>query len=109
MNSKQIELIPAALEGDYADFRTRIRERLADSLENGDAIIDMKLIYGDFLRAMSHTLEEFDAPEGMLERVLAIDDRCTCHMDQDPMSPVPNYCPIHDGDYSSFLASNNCD
>lgn len=39
----------------------------------------------------------------------ASDDRCTCHMDQDPMSPVPNYCPIHDGDYSSFLASNNCD
>lgn len=34
---------------------------------------------------------------------------CTCHMDQDPTCPVPNYCPIHDGDYSSFLVSNNCD
>lgn len=39
----------------------------------------------------------------------ASDDRCTCHMDQDPMSPVPNYCAEHDGDYSSFLVSNNCD
>ena len=36
-------------------------------------------------------------------------DHCNCHLDQDPMSPVPNYCAAHDGDYSTFLASNNCD
>jgi hypothetical protein len=33
---------------------------------------------------------------------------CTCHHPQGN-SPVPNYCPIHDGDYSSFLVMNNCD
>ena len=34
---------------------------------------------------------------------------CTCHMEQDSMCPVPNYCPVHDGDYSSFLVASNCD
>jgi hypothetical protein len=33
---------------------------------------------------------------------------CTCHHPQGN-SPVPNHCPIHDGDYSSFLVMNNCD
>lgn len=33
--------------------------------------------------------------------------RCTCGRESD--GPVPNYCPEHDGEYSSFLAFNNCD
>lgn len=35
------------------------------------------------------------------------DPRCTC--DAECNGPVPNYCSVHDGDYSSFLAANNCD
>jgi len=32
---------------------------------------------------------------------------CNCHL---PVNgPVPNFCPVHDGDYSSFLVMNNCD
>jgi hypothetical protein len=69
MNSDQIENMPASLEGDYCEFRARIRERLAESLENGDVISDMKTIYGDFLRALSHTLDEYEAPAGTLEAI----------------------------------------
>ena len=69
MNSDQIENMPANLEGDYCEFRARIRERLAESLENGDVIADMKTIYGDFLRALSHTLDEYEAPAGTLEAI----------------------------------------
>ena len=36
-------------------------------------------------------------------------DGCTCHLDQPWDSPVPNFCPVHDGDYSSWLVSNNID
>lgn len=35
--------------------------------------------------------------------------RCNCYLDTPCNGPVPNYCPEHDGDYSSFLAANNCD
>ena len=69
MNANQIESMPAALEGDYCEFRERIRERLTESLENGDVIADMKTIYGDFMRALSHTLDEYEAPEGTLESI----------------------------------------
>jgi hypothetical protein len=34
---------------------------------------------------------------------------CTCHLAGDQVGPVPHYCPACDGDYMSFLASNNCD
>ena len=61
--------MPAALEGDYCEFRERIRERLTESLENGDVIADMKTIYGDFMRALSHTLDEYESPEGTLESI----------------------------------------
>jgi len=32
---------------------------------------------------------------------------CTC--DAECNGLVPNYCSEHDGDYSAFLAFNNCD
>jgi hypothetical protein len=35
------------------------------------------------------------------------DPRCQC--DAPCNGPVPPYCPLHDGDYSSWLASNNID
>lgn len=34
---------------------------------------------------------------------------CTCHLKEKVTGPVPHCCPRHDGDYSSFLAQNNCD
>ena len=67
MNENQIESMPARLEGDYCEFRARMRETLAEALENGDAVAAMQTMLGDFLRAMSHTLAEYDAPEGILE------------------------------------------
>ena len=33
---------------------------------------------------------------------------CPCHFGE-CHGPVPPYCPLHDGDYSSWLASNNID
>jgi hypothetical protein len=35
------------------------------------------------------------------------DPRCEC--DREVTGPVPNYCRIHDGDYSSWLALHNID
>lgn len=69
MTANQIENTPAALEGDYCEFRTRIRETLPQALENGDAVAAMQTMLGDFLRAMSHTLDEYGAPDGVLESV----------------------------------------
>ena len=48
----------------------------------------------------------------MIRRSVAIlrDERragCTCHLVS--TGPVPVYCSIHDGDYSSFLVMSNCD
>jgi len=42
-----------------------------DSLENGDVLADMRTLYGDFLRALSHTLAEYEAPAGTLEKITA--------------------------------------
>ena len=69
MTSDQIESLPAVLESHYCMFREIIREALAESLENGDAITDMKKIRGDFYRALSHTLDEYDAPKGTIEEI----------------------------------------
>jgi hypothetical protein len=35
--------------------------------------------------------------------------RCTCNREQPIDSPVPNFCQMHDGDYGSWLVSNNID
>jgi hypothetical protein len=67
---EQIELMPALLESDYCEFRTRCREALSDSLENGDAIQRMKTIYGDFMRAFLHTMEEYDTPKEVVNELL---------------------------------------
>ena len=64
--------MPALLESNYCEFRARIRETLADALENGDAVKSMQTILGDFMRALNHTLEEYDAPKTTLEEVTAI-------------------------------------
>jgi hypothetical protein len=71
MTSKQIESIPARLESDYEEFLDRARAQLTDSLENGDVVADMRALYGDFLRALSHTLAEYEAPAGTLEAITA--------------------------------------
>jgi hypothetical protein len=69
MNTEQIENLPSAMEANYCDFRDRIRAELADALENGDAELAMRKIYGDFMKALSHTLDEYDAPAGILARI----------------------------------------
>jgi hypothetical protein len=69
MTANEIEMMPALLESDYCEFRARIRERLQEALENGYVIEDMKTIYGDFMRALSHTLDEYEAPDGTLEEI----------------------------------------
>jgi hypothetical protein len=71
MTENQIELLPALLESNYGLFRGIIRDALTESLENGDAIKDMRHIYGDFMRALSHTLNEYDCPPGTIETVTA--------------------------------------
>jgi hypothetical protein len=72
MTENQIESMPARLEGDYCQFRELIRERLSEALGNGDAVAEMQTMLGDFMRAMSHTLGEYDAPTGTLEQVTSI-------------------------------------
>jgi hypothetical protein len=52
----------------------------------------------------AHTIVEENPPANV---VPFRDPRCTC--DAECNGPVPNYCPVHDGNYSSFLAANNCD
>jgi hypothetical protein len=69
MNENQIESMPAWLESNYGMLRDITRAQLADSLENGNVIEDMRALYGDFMRALSHTLGEFEAPAGMLEEI----------------------------------------
>ena len=71
MTSNEIESLPAVLEAHYCLFRGMIREALAESLENGDVIPDMQKIRGDFYRALSHTLDEYDAPAGTVEEITA--------------------------------------
>jgi hypothetical protein len=71
MTENQIELLPALLESNYGLFRGIIRDALAESLENGDAIKDLRHLYGDFMRAISHTLDEYGSPEGVLDEVTA--------------------------------------
>jgi hypothetical protein len=61
----------ALLEINYGMFRDICRAQIQDSLENGDAIGDMRALYGDFMRALSHTLGEFEAPAGTLEEITA--------------------------------------
>ena len=71
MTSNEIESLPAVLESHYFMFRDIISESLRESLENGDVIPDMQKIRGDFYRALSHTLDEYDAPAGTLEEITA--------------------------------------
>jgi hypothetical protein len=71
MNSNQIESLPALLESNYSVLRGIVRDQIKESLENGDVITDMRHIYGDFMRALSHTLDEYEAPEGILESITA--------------------------------------
>lgn len=71
MTTDQAEEIPALLESNYCMFRQIVREALKESLENGDAIRDMRLVYGDFMRALAHTLNEYEAPDGTMDIVTA--------------------------------------
>lgn len=75
MTANEIEAMPAVLESHYGLFRGIIREALAESLENGDAITDMQKLRGDFYRALSHTLDEYDAPAGTIEEITHHPDR----------------------------------
>lgn len=72
ITSDKIESLPAHLEANYGSFRESIRETLSESLENGDAIKSLQSLVGDFMRALNHTLEEYDAPENTLNDVLSI-------------------------------------
>jgi hypothetical protein len=69
---EQIESLPAHLESNYCTFRESIRETLAEALENGDAVKSLQYLVGDFMRALNHTLEEFDAPENTLNDACSI-------------------------------------
>ena len=71
MTADQADQIPADLESNYFLFRGVIRDALRESLENGDPRNDMRFIYGDFMRAMAHTLRDYDAPAGTMEIVTA--------------------------------------
>lgn len=71
MTSNQIEEMPALLESNYGLFRQIIRDALAESLKNGDAIEDMRTLRGDFYRALSHTLDEYGAPYRIVEEITA--------------------------------------
>jgi hypothetical protein len=71
MTSNEIESLPAHLESNYCIFRDIIRDALAESLENGNAVTDMRTLRGDFYRALSHTLDEYSAPLGTLEAITA--------------------------------------
>ncbi len=69
MTSKEIESLPAVLEANYCMFAGIIAEALRESLENGNVISDMQKLRGDFYRALSHTLQEYDAPAGTVEAI----------------------------------------
>ena len=71
MTADQAEEIPADLESNYCLFREILRDALRESLENGDTMNDMRSIYGDFMRAMAHTLDEYGASSGTMEIVTA--------------------------------------
>lgn len=69
MKTTEIQAMPATLESSYGLFRDIIREVLAESLENGDAITDMRQLRGDFYHALNDTLDEFCAPTGSIEAI----------------------------------------
>jgi hypothetical protein len=72
ITSDKIESLPADLESNYCTFRESIRETLSEAIENGDAVKSLQTLVGDFMRALSHTLEEFHAPENTLNDALSI-------------------------------------
>ena len=70
MTANQIRNLPVS--GDIEinlDFHKLIADTLRESLENGDAIQDMRELYGSFLNQMLDVLEDFDAPENTIEEV----------------------------------------
>jgi hypothetical protein len=74
MTENEIESMPALLESNYGQFREIIRAELAEALENGDAIGDMRILYGDFMRALSHTLNEYAAPAESIGDITRINE-----------------------------------
>ena len=36
-------------------------------------------------------------------------ESCNCYLEVPAGQPMPNYCPVHDGDYESWLVANNVD
>jgi hypothetical protein len=50
-----------------------------------------------------------ESPEWIRMTILKATRSASCTCDAECSGPVPNYCAEHDGDYSAFLAFNNCD
>ena len=70
MTRKEIRNLPVS--GDIEinlDLHQLIADTLRESLENGDANQDMRELYGTFMNQMLDVLEEFDAPEHIIEEV----------------------------------------
>jgi hypothetical protein len=76
MTSNEIESLPALLESHYCIFRDIIRDALYEALLNGDAVEDMQKLRGDFYRALSHTLDEYNAPAGTIEEITQASNQC---------------------------------
>lgn len=71
MTQKQIRNLPTSgdIEINLGLYKF-IADVLRESLENGDANQDMREIYGSFMNAMLEVLEDFDAPENIIEEVI---------------------------------------
>ena len=82
------------------------RELFADPIQ-GFRLIQETTQDGSRLAAKREREAKAKAEAEAAQRALW--DRCTCNDDIEHTGPVPPYCPCCDGDYSSFLATNNCD
>lgn len=85
------------------DEDTSLRDAAPDLLKSLQEIVNHATTFGG---APLSATKMFDRAREAIAKATK-PSRCTCGRESD--GPVPNYCPEHDGDYSSFLAINNCD
>jgi hypothetical protein len=95
------------IDDKLAQARWRLsKDSLVSSIQRAEYVL--RLISGGNHQAL---MNAGDVAKELRQRLYDHDslpaDGCEC--DREVTGPVPNYCRIHDGDYSSWLASNNID
>ena len=89
-------------------------KRRIEASRQADEIITMRVVRDndhDDLQSDYHAGAWVETVKRAVELASIVDDSqsCNCHLEVPTGQPMPNYCPIHDGDYESWLVANNID